>query len=86
MDTHFWTYSSDGFLFENSINNSLLITSILERKPRCNGLIILLAMICIYCRMLEIHTSDALASYAVAVLSFLPPFAKASKIKYFQLA
>jgi hypothetical protein len=30
----FCTYSNDGFLFENSINNSLLITSILERKTQ----------------------------------------------------
>jgi hypothetical protein len=42
-------------------------------------------MICIHCRMVEAHTGDALASYAVAASSFLPPFAKASKIKHFQL-
>jgi len=32
------------------------------------------------------HTDDALASYAVAASSFLPPFARASKIKSFQSA
>jgi hypothetical protein len=35
--------------------------------------------------MVEAHTGDALASYAVAASSFLPPFAKASKKKHFQL-
>jgi len=38
---------------------------------------------CITCKNLLVagHTDDALASCAVAASSFLPPFARASKIK-----
>jgi len=39
-------------------------------------------MICKYCRLVEDHTGDALASYAFAASGFLPPFAKASKRKF----
>jgi hypothetical protein len=41
-----------------------------------------LIMICKYCRLVEDHTGDALASYAVAASGFLLPFAKASKRKF----
>lgn len=40
------------------------------------------SVICMYCMLVEDHTDDVLASYAVAASGFPPPFAKANKRKF----